>query len=185
MLQDLLRHVNGLDEAEQIRTQAEAIEADRALLGDPDPVPPLCGELASILRSALQTKRQRLAAAREQALEMLDAVEAWQQLGEEQRDQILRTANLGPVPELQLGSEGAVLSALERLSLEDWEAQIQAAPSRAQSARDAAVRLVAPSTVTVRPKSATLRTVADAETYLEELRARIMENIKAGHPVII
>jgi len=185
MLQRLLRYAGDLKEAEEIRAQVEAIEAERALLTDPDPVPPLATELTDALRAALQRKRAELLGAREEALRTLDATDAWQGLSGEQRDELLRASSLDGVPDLQLGSDTAVLSALESTSLSDWEAQIQAIPARATTVRDAAVRLVTPSAVTVRPKGATLHTADDVAEYLAELRAEIMEQIEAGHPVVI
>jgi hypothetical protein len=163
----------------------EAIEAERALLTDPDPVPPLATELTDALRAALQRKREELLAAREEGLRTLDATDAWQGLSGEQRDDLLRANNLDGAPDLQIGSDTAVLSALESTSLSDWEAQIQAVPARATTVRDAAVRLVTPSAVTVRPKGTTLHTAEDVTEYLADLRAEIMEQIEAGHPVVI
>lgn len=185
MLQGLLRYAGGLPNAEAVRAQVAAIEAERALLTNPDPVPPLAVELTDALRAALGTKRQELLAARESALRMLDASDAWQALDGEQRDDLLRANSLDGVPDLRLGGEAAVLAALQSMSLNDWDAQIQAVPARAAAARDAAVRLVTPSAVTVRPPSATLQTVGDVDAYLGELRATIMGPIGAGHPVVI
>jgi len=185
MLQRLLRYAGDLKEAEEIRTQSEAIEAERALLTDPDPIPPLAAKLTDALRDALQTKRRELQAARDGALRTLDATDAWKALNGEQHDDLLHANNLHGVPELQLGNDAAVLSALESMSLDDWEAQIQAVPTRAATVRDAAVRLVTPTAVTVRPKSVTLRTADDVNQYLDDLRAEIMEQIEAGHPVVI
>ena len=55
-LRRLLRHTGSLPIAAAAADQARAIEQQRLLLTDPDPVQPLHDQLASALRAALQAR---------------------------------------------------------------------------------------------------------------------------------
>src|SRR5690606_14338294 len=55
-LGDLLRHAKALGPYSKLKAEADAIEAQRSLLADPDPVRPLLDETVDLLRQALKAK---------------------------------------------------------------------------------------------------------------------------------
>lgn len=185
LLEDLLARSSGADGAVAIATQAGAIREQRSLLADPDPVPPLLQRLSDLLRGELTAARQRMAEAREQALRSLQQLDAWQQLPADQQERILRDVGLGPAPELHIGTDAELLGSLGNASLADWDDRIQAIPTRADRARDEAIRLVSPQTVTVRPPSATITTPQGLDEYLAQLRQLILTHLEAGNPVVL
>jgi hypothetical protein len=58
-LQELLRHADGLPVVGELQPQLAAIESQRSLLSDPDPLAPLTTRLLDALRAALQGAAQR------------------------------------------------------------------------------------------------------------------------------
>lgn len=189
-LQHLLRHAKSLSICAEVSPQVEAIRANRSLLAEPDPVAPLAAPLAAALRAALQDKRTRLQEAHMRELRDLEASEEWRALDGDERESILDANGLGAVPALDIGTDEALLTALDDTPLEDWDDKIAALPERATAARTAAAALVAERSgarqpVTVRPPSATLKTAADVDAYLARLREKIMVHIAADTPVIV
>jgi hypothetical protein len=78
-----------------------------------------------------------------------------------------------------------LLSTLDAKPLSVWEDWVVAVPARMRQAREQAARLLEPKTVRVRPKSTTLRTLAETDAYLSDLRAEIAVHIEAGNPVLM
>lgn len=171
--------------AEPIRTQADAIRAQRSLLDDPDPVAPLLDGLAGVLRSALQAARSRLIEERQRQIEALAASDAWQRLPEAERGPILAEQRLAAVPDVALGGPQELLASLDAHPLPEWQDLVDALPARAAAAREAAAKRLEPATIALRPRAAMLKTEPEVDDYLRELRGRIMAEIGAGRPVLL
>jgi len=189
-LQRLLRHAKGLPVATEVGPQVEAITAERSLLADPDPVPPLLGTLAGALRAQLQSNWQRLRDTRDQAVRDLTSSDAWRELSDDEWQRIFSTNGLGPIQPLDVGTDDALLSTLDATPLSDWDDKVAALPERLTRARTEAATIVAtrhggPKAVILRPPAATLKTEEDVDTYLGTLRASIMTHITANTPVIL
>lgn len=184
-LQRLLTHADGLVAAYAVRSQVDAILAHRALLDDPDPVKPLLDELVNGLRNALQAKRQHLVALRDREVDALSQTDEWQKLTDEQWRGLFAKHHLGPVPEPHMATDDALLASLDEMPLSAWENLAEALPTRIQAAREDAVKLLEPQAVRVKPKSATLRTAAEVDAYLDELRTEILAHIASDKPVLL
>jgi len=185
ILQRLLARAEDRPIAAKIKPQVEAICAQRSLLADPDPVQPLISELAADLRSALQSARQRLIEAREAEMEALQATPEWKQLSDEQWRTILQQYRLGPIPELQVGTDDELLATLDARPLRTWEDEIISVPARMRQAREHAAKLLEPKAVRVRPRATTLHTAEEVDAYLADLRSEILKHITSGKPVIL
>ena len=138
-----------------------------------------------MLRTELQTRRSRLASARERELEQLQVTAEWERLSQVDRQTLVSKHELGPVTELNVGTDAALLEALDAAPLAAWENRIAALPARFARAREEAAKLLEPKAVRVRPKPATLKTVVEVDEYLDTLRAEIMTLIEGGSPVIL
>ena len=180
-----LNHAAGLPVHDQVAAQVDAIRANRSLLADPDPIKPLVEELTAALRVALQAARQRLVDARERELRAMEATAEWKQLDDDQWHDLFKTNHVGPIGELDIGTDDKLLAALDEKPLRAWETEAVAVPTRMRRAREQAAKLLAPQAVRVRPKSRTLHSAEEVDAYLGELRAEIMAHIDAGKPVIL
>lgn len=171
--------------AGEVTPQVEAVRRNRALLAEPDPIPPLCGQLADLLRAALQKAQSRYAAVRDAKLADLARTDVWDRLSDDQWRGILADHGLGTVPEIRVGTEAEVLESLARISLPDWETRTAGLPERFAQALLAASRLLEPKAVRVTLPGGTLKTEQEVEEYLARVRALLMEPIGAGCPVVI
>jgi len=182
-LQRLLKHAGSLPVAQEIAPQAEAIRAQRTLLEDPDPVPPLVARLTDELRAALQVARQQLQETYDREIARLEATQEWQTIGESDRQAIL--AGVPAVPKVRVGTEQALLDTLDALPLHTWSNGAAALPTHAEQARLRAAHLLEPKAVNLKLRPATLKTADEVDAYLGALRTEIMQHIDAGNPVIL
>lgn len=181
----LLHHAQGLPVGAEVSSQVEAIQKNRALLDDPDPVSPLLDRLTEELRGAVRQCHERLVAARQQARAELEATDGWAQLSEAERQRLLAQAGLSVEPTVDLGTPEALLGALDQTPLRAWEDKIAAVDGRLAHARQEVARLLEPQAVSVRPRRATLRSEAEVDDYLASLRSELLEHVRAGRPVIV
>ena len=184
-LNRLLVHADKLPVTAGVRPQVESIRVERALLTDPDPVPPLLDVLTNALRPALQSARQRLVDMRSREVGALEASAEWEKISPQERRRILSANSLDAVPAINVGTDEALLTTLDEYPLSKWEDLIAALPARVQRAREEAAQLVEPQAVRIKIPSATLKTRPEAQDYLDRLGKEIMKEIDAGRPVIL
>jgi hypothetical protein len=181
----LRRHAEGLPLAIEPGEQIEGIRQNRWLLANPDPVAPLTDAIADALRSSLHGVRRSLAGVREQEMSDLEASGEWQQLTETERAGLVSKYGLAPVPDLNVGTDEALLRALDAMPLTAWTAEVRDLPARAARAREEAAKLLEPEIVTVRPPRRTLRDESEVDAYLHDLRSEIIQHIRRGNPVML
>ena len=185
VLQRLLRYAQTLPVYTEVNPQVQAIRTHRTLLTDPNPVPLLCARLTDELRTALQAVRQRYQALYTEKMEALYNDSEWRRLNEKDQKQIIANHGLNPLPPLQVGAEAEVLATLDDTTLPEWENRTAAISERiAQALLEAAKRLE-PKAVRVKLPTASLKTVAEVDIYLEKVRAEILEHVQAGRPVVL
>lgn len=183
-LHRLLSHARGMPVAEEVAPQVRAVEEQRSLARDPDPVPDLCERLTQSLRSALVEASESFRREYEAQMGTLEASQAWQRLTSGQQSQVLSESGIGAPPEVKVGSETEVLQSLDSMSLEDWRTRRDALRRRFDNAMLAAAQLLAPRAERVSLRSATLETREEAEEWLDEAREEIMRHLENG-PVIV
>jgi hypothetical protein len=183
-LEIFLRHAGSLPTYETVRTQADAIRKNRSLLDNPNPVAPLLAQLFEGLRVAVGQAYSTFKDTYDRDVGALQKTDDWARLGVDDQERILAQNGLTPIPVPQLGTEEELLSALAEVSLPDWSNRIAAIQARVAKAREEAARLLEPTTVPVHPPAATLRSKSDVEAYVNDLRARLLEQVEKG-PVVI
>lgn len=183
-LDALLRHADDGEEKSEVIAQREAILTDRRLLADPDPVGPPSARLATSLRARYTAAVEAYEAARSSAVGTLETDDLWARLDPAQRAAILAATSLDTHAPSGLETTSKLLAALEATRPRDWEDRIDLLPPRIAKAREQAARLVEPAAIRVTPPSATLRTQDDVDAYLNELRAKIEEQLANG-PVVL
>lgn len=184
-LQRLNQHAADLSIATQIALQIQAIQTSRSLLIDPDPVTPLISQLVEVLRATLQIANQRYQDGYQIQMKKLDQSEAWQQINASQRQMILMQTGLLAVSAPNVGTEDELLASLDTQPLSAWENLIAALPARCSQAIMQAVKLLEPEAVKINVKSATFRTMEQADNYLADLRSEIKKNLDNGNPVVL
>lgn len=185
MLQRLVHHGASLDGIAQVRAQIKSIEAERSLLSDPDPLDPIINDLVTGLRTALKDAQKRYKKIYDALMETLAESTEWKKIGKKEQAAFLTECGVRLTPDIQVGSAQELLDSLDAISLEAWEDLIAALPARVENARSLAVKKLEPQAVRITLPSRTLKTEADVDAYLAEIRKDMMKHIKGGKPVIL
>lgn len=179
-LGDLLRHAKALGPYAKLKAESDAIEAQRSLLADPDPVRPLLDETITLLRQALKAKldafQQGFAQQQTQLLQDAD----WNKLSDPQREDLTSRHHLTPPPAASFGTPEQLQDALDECSLDQWVDRTQALPSRFEAARHAAVELLKPNVVHVAIPKRTLNDEAELMAWLAEVKELIRTQLQSG-----
>ena len=109
-LQALLTHASELPVAGEVRPEVEAIEQNRSLIKDPDPVPGLLETLTEALRLAITDAHTECTTRHETGLANLEASPSWQKLTPEQRYELLTKHAVREVPAIAVGTTDEVLA---------------------------------------------------------------------------
>ena len=183
-LLELAKHATGLEVAKSIQSQVEAISANRSLLADSNPVPPLAQALTDALRTALVEAGSEHARAFQDERERLDDAASWRTIEQAQRDDILRQLHIKEATVGATGTEQEVLSALGQVSLDVWRTRTAALPQLFANARSQADKLLEPKTRHVKLASDTLRTEDDVRAWARKTEKELVEQVKQG-PVVV
>lgn len=184
-LRTLRAHAVGLDVSSGLETQTAAIESNRSLLTDPNPITPLLSQVTGALRSAVTDVHARLGAALDAAMATLEATAEWGRLAAEDRERLLSKYELGPVRALDVGTDEALLLALDASSLTDRDTAVDAVPTRAGKALEEAIRLLEPKASSFQVPRAMLRTEAEVQAYVKNLESELLARVSPETPVVI
>lgn len=179
-LSDLLRHAKALGPYAALKSEVEAIETQRSLLADPDPVRPLLDRAVELLRQALKAKLDGFQSAFVQQQALLQADADWNKLSAAQRDDLVAKHHLTAPGVLQLGTPEQLQDALDDCDLDHWVSKTQALPSRFEAARHAAVQLLKPNVVHVVLPKRTLNDEGELKAWLAEVEALLNAKLKKG-----
>jgi hypothetical protein len=183
-LKALLDHAVDLPVATVVQPEVAAIEQNRGLLADPDPVPTLVEKLATALREAINQAYNACVASHENGLSNLDASPTWQKLTPDQRYELLSTYNVRQVPTIAVGTTNEILNTLRQTKLSELRALSDALPTRFGKALNAAAKLLEPKAQPVTLPSGTIKDEGDLKAWLTAAEEQIREKLKDG-PVIV
>ena len=179
-LGDLLRHAKALGPYAALKAEVDAIETQRSLLAEPDPVRPLLDKAADLLRQALSAKLDAFQHTYAQQQAQLQADADWGKLSADQRATLSTQHHLTATVAPQLGTPEQLQDALDECDLEHWLSKTQALPSRFDAARHAAVQLLKPNVVQVALPKRTLNDEAELKAWLAEVQALLQAKLQQG-----
>jgi hypothetical protein len=182
-LQALLKEMGDLDGG-TLKAQAQAIQDQRTLLADPDPVAPLVKEANDRLRERIQQLADALSKTQKAAASSLDLDESWSKLDDAQRASIQEEAQLGSIPDLKVGTVDEVLATLRVTPLSTLETLKDALPQRYAAARRKAAQVIIPAAAQAHLPHRTLKTEAEVEAWVAEVREDLLAQVKKN-PVIV
>jgi hypothetical protein len=180
----LLNFAGDLPVAAEVRPEVKAIEQNRGLLADPDPVPGMADKLTAALRKALNEAHAACRAGHEKGMTALEAAPTWQQLTPEQRYDILSRQGVRQMPAVAVGTAEEILDTLRQTRLSELSAVCDALPTRFNNAQAAAAKLLEPKAQAVSLPGGTIKTEDDLRAWLAAAEARIRAKLKDG-PVIV
>lgn len=183
-LQTLLDHAGSLKEAEEARIQCKALQEQRLLLTDPNPLVPLLKSVESALRTQVNTLHKKYAAALAEEMSQLTCEKTWLDLPESERSTIIETCDLKKKPEPAVGDRQALVLTLKSSPLSAWSDRIHAVANRTAQARELAAKALAPKAKAVDLPKRMLTTQGEVDAWLSEVRAKLEAALKDG-PIIL
>ena len=183
-LKELLKLAGDIKTAEEIRSQAKAIEDQRLLLTDPDPVLPLVKSLEDALRRELAACNLRYRTEVESLTAQLEADSSWQKLSEGKRSEIHQSCEIAVAEALTVGTQEDLIKALQKHPLKAWKDRIDALPERFDCARELAAKELEPKAQTVKLPRRTLKSNEEIEAWLKEVTDQLKTALIDG-PVVI
>lgn len=180
----LARHAVAIDGAAEVLAQLDSVLSERMLLDPSDRVTPLRTQLAAVLRAALAEVNDRRRAAYRRGLATLEASGAWKELRDSDQARILAEVRLVVPPSESVGSDEALIRAMDSQSLGARASEADAVSGRVQRALEMAARQQEPKLHAVAVERATLRTEAEVRAWLERQEALLTAEVKNG-PVLI
>lgn len=184
VVQRLSAHAERLPGGEEIAKQLLAIEEQRTLLAEPDPLAPVRQSMSTALRDALAAARNDVVTAREAARVELENAAGWSKLKEAQRKQILQDHDLLEPPTLVIGTDEELLHSLERMPVDAWAGKVREVPTALRDAMLAVARALEPEVRPVQLPRATLKTPSEVEKYVNDVKTKLESEIADG-PIVV
>jgi hypothetical protein len=179
-LEQMAKHAKGLAEAEQCLSQAEAIRTNRLLLEATDPVAPIRTALADILRNALNKAQENHEKGYSDAMGVLNASTTWQKLPPSDQARILGEVALVAPSKPEVGSDTALVAALDLKNLDARKTEAEAVPNRVTNALNKAAQLLEPKVQFVPVEKIVLRNESDVDNWLAGERTKLLDALKVG-----
>ena len=179
-LNTLLRHAKALGPYTALKTEADAIEVQRSLLADPDPVRPLLDKAVDLLRQALNAKLDAFGQTFGQQQALLQQDADWSKLSDAQRGELSAKHHLASPTVVAAGTAEQLQDALDECDLDHWASKAQALPNRFEATRHAAVQLLKPNVVHVALPKRTLNDEAELQAWLAEVQALLQAKLQQG-----
>ena len=185
-LKKLLTHAKTLSGMDEVGKSVDLIREQRQLLDTPDPVAPIVADLTQRLREGLNRLSGEYEARHKEGMDRLRSDPHWKELSPEKRHELLSAQNLQEAarPEVKVQSAEQVLSTLNRISLERFSDQVAAISSRFNSVSDAAAKMCEPEAQFIHLPRRTLKTEAEIDSWLEEVKKTCKAALQDG-PIVI
>jgi len=183
-LQSLLEQAGELKEAEDARQQCQALEQQRLLLAEPDPVLPLIKSVEDALRKALMLCHQSYEGELARQSKELEQDPSWLELSVDERQSIIESCELRPETAPKVGNRAELIAALKRTPISVWNDRIDAVRGRSARARELAAKAIEPKSQTVEVSRRTLKTKQDVDAWIAEMKGKL-EKAVANGPVVL
>ena len=180
-LATLLGYMSDLPESAAIGAERDAILQGRLLLDEPDKVEPLVNRAADALRASLNQVSAAYHQEYEQCLKDLNTSAEWGKLTPEDRATILREVQLSsPESAPRVGTLNDLIDSLAACSPQRWSEKRHALRGQLSRALTAAARKLEPTVQPISPPRRIVRSEADLDAWLGEVRNAVLEKLPTG-----
>ena len=180
VLKDLLDQSQGLSFQADIQAEVSAIEANRSLLDEPNPITSLSKQLVDKLREAVQYRVDSYLEQHAKYLAQLEDDSYWQQLDATQKNEILNKFKLTTFNEPALNNADAIIDALNEVNFEQWRDRTDALASNFDRARMDAIQRLQPKLQRITLPRATFETEEDVNIWLAQVKAQVLDKLSDG-----
>jgi hypothetical protein len=180
-LNTLIEHMAGLPDLPAIAAERDAIRDGRLLLDDPDKSKPLVDRAADVLRNTLNQTFAAYQSEYGHCTGEINSAQEWTRLAPEDRAAILRDVELSsPEKAPKLGTLVDLVDSLTTRSPHRWGEKRDALRGQLTRALNLASKKLEPSVQPVTTPRRILRTEADLDAWMGEVRATVLTKLAAG-----
>ena len=180
-LDTLIEHMAGLPDLPAIAAERDAIRDGRLLLDDPDKIKPLVDRAADVLRSRLNQTFAAYQSEYGHCTDEINSAQEWARLAPEDRAAILRDVELAmPEKSPKLGTLADLVDSLSTCSPHRWGEKRDALRGQLTRALNLASKKLEPSVQPVTTPRRILRTEADLDAWMGEVRATVLTKLADG-----
>ena len=180
-LNTAVKHCQGLSGASTLTSERQAVIDNRSLLAEPSPVEPLLRDAIDMIRVAITAKYDAFEQEFTECLLDLQADSTWQKLPPARQQALLADHQLKALTLAALDSHDRVIDCIENTSLAQWSDKTSALPGRFERVRQAAITELEPKVQNVSlPRGKLIRTEADLEAWLQQVRAEALASLAQG-----
>ncbi|MCT8982653.1 BREX system P-loop protein BrxC [Shewanella algae] len=178
-----LKHCQGLSGFDALDAEKRAIEQNRSLLAEPNPVEPLLKQAIEMIRMAIMKKYQDFQDEYQTCLQELQQDAIWAQLSSSQQSELLTKHHLDNLEMQPLSGNDRVIDSIENTSLSQWSDKTSALAGRFSRVRQEAVDMLVPKAKQVQLAKVVIKTEAELDTWLMQVRADVMAALNENRPV--
>jgi hypothetical protein len=180
IVERMARHAQWVPDAADSLAQVEAIRSGRLLLDSSDPATPQRVKLADVLRQGLNAAQQSHETAFADGMAELAASESWKKIGENQQSAILNQVGLAAPAKPDLGSDEALVTALDSRNLAARKAEKDAVAGRIGEALRLAAQLLEPKVQFVAIEKTTLHSAGEVRQWAERQEKMLIAALANG-----
>ena len=184
MLIGLNRFATKNSNTQSIREEIDAIRNERLILREPDLIQNPLSRMTEYLRNALNEYKRVYNQIYDEKMVELQANEYFNKITPEDKHRILVAQNILAKPEIKAHVAAELLTQLNHISLDAWADKVSALPNKFQDAVEEAIKLCAPKAESYYLPKKTIKTVAELEAYLDELRKNIRDLLNNGEVIL-
>lgn len=182
-LANLIKYAQELGPYEDLRAEIDAINSQRSLLANPDPVRPVLGRTEELLRQALSAKLAAYKGEYDREMASLAADSNWQELDATQQAKLIADHHIDAPESPDISTADKLQDTLDECNLQRWIERTQALRTRFDSVRLEAARLLMPTVKRVVLPTRTLNNADEVKAWLAEAEATLLKQLVNG-PVI-
>ncbi|MGE6316351.1 BREX system P-loop protein BrxC [Shewanella baltica] len=177
-----LKHCQGLAGYDALDSEKRAIEQNRSLLAEPNPIEPLLKQAIEAIRMAIMKKYQDFQDEYQTCLQELEQDAIWAQLSSPQQSELLTKHHLDNLELQPLSGNDRVIDSIENTSLTQWSDKTSALAGRFSRVRQEAVDRLVPKAKQVQLSKVVINTEAELNAWLEQVRADVMAALNDNRP---
>ncbi|KPN75324.1 hypothetical protein AEA42_19875 [Shewanella sp. Sh95] len=177
-----LKHCQGLAGYDALDSEKRAIEQNRSLLAEPNPIEPLLKQAIEAIRLAIMKKYQDFQDEYQTCLQELEQDTIWAQLSSSQQSELLTKHHLDNLEMQPLSGNDRVIDSIENTSLTQWSDKTSALAGRFSRVRQEAVDRLVPKAKQVQLSKVVINTEAELDAWLKQVRADVMAALNDNRP---
>lgn len=178
-----LKHCQGLVCYDALDAEKRAIEQNRSLLVEPNPIEPLLKQAIEAIRMAIMKKYQDFQNEYQTCLQELLGDSIWAHLSSAQQSELLTKHHLDNLEMQPLSGNDRVIDCIENTSLSQWSDKTSALAGRFSRVRQEAVEKLVPKAKQVQLSKVVIKTEAELDAWLLHVRADVMAVLNENCPV--